>query len=126
MRRTRSAATSTSADSERSGVVGAAEADVAGGGLGGVRGAGGDAVAVAVAVVAQVGPAAHDPADEAVGGVGRLCGPVAGAALYVLLEHQLGQLTEYWQLPLGILLLLVVLFARGGVVGLVAGRRSHA
>jgi branched-chain amino acid transport system permease protein len=60
------------------------------------------------------------------GGVGRLCGPVAGAALYVLLEHQLGQLTEYWQLPLGILLLLVVLFARGGVVGLVAGRRSHA
>jgi branched-chain amino acid transport system permease protein len=60
------------------------------------------------------------------GGVGRLCGPVAGAALFVLLEHQLGQLTEYWQLPLGILLLLVVLFARGGVVGLVAGRRSHA
>jgi branched-chain amino acid transport system permease protein len=60
------------------------------------------------------------------GGVGRLCGPVAGAALYVLLEHQLGQLTEYWQFPLGILLLLVVLFARGGVVGLVAGRRSHA
>ena len=33
------------------------------------------------------------------GGVGRLCGPVVGAALYVLLEHQLGQLTEYWQLP---------------------------
>jgi branched-chain amino acid transport system permease protein len=60
------------------------------------------------------------------GGVGRLCGPVAGAALYVLLEHQLGQLTEYWQFPLGILLLLVVLFARGGVVGLVPGRRSHA
>jgi branched-chain amino acid transport system permease protein len=60
------------------------------------------------------------------GGVGRLCGPVAGAALFVLLEHQLGQLTEYWQFPLGILLLLVVLFARGGLVGLVAGRRSHA
>ena len=60
------------------------------------------------------------------GGVGRLCGPVAGAALFVLVEHQLGQLTEYWQLPLGILLLLVVLFARGGVVGLLAGRRSHA
>jgi branched-chain amino acid transport system permease protein len=60
------------------------------------------------------------------GGVGRLCGPVAGAGLYILLEHQLGHITEYWQFLLGILLLLVVLFARGGIVGLVAGRRSHA
>jgi branched-chain amino acid transport system permease protein len=60
------------------------------------------------------------------GGVGRLCGPVAGAALYVLLEHQLGEITEYWQFLLGILLLLVVLFARGGLIGLIAGRPSHA
>ena len=60
------------------------------------------------------------------GGVGRLCGPLVGAALFVLLETQLGQLTEYWQLPLGIILLLVVLFARGGVIGLLAGRQSHA
>jgi branched-chain amino acid transport system permease protein len=60
------------------------------------------------------------------GGVGRLCGPVAGAALYVLLEHQLDRVTEYWQLLLGILLLLVVLFARGGLIGLVVGRRAHA
>jgi branched-chain amino acid transport system permease protein len=60
------------------------------------------------------------------GGVGRLCGPVAGAALYILLEQQLGQVTEYWQFLLGILLLLVVLFARGGLIGLVAGRRGHA
>ena len=60
------------------------------------------------------------------GGVGRLCGPVAGAALYILLEHQLGQLTEYWQFLLGLLLLAVVLFARGGLIGLVAGRPAHA
>jgi branched-chain amino acid transport system permease protein len=60
------------------------------------------------------------------GGVGRLCGPVAGAALYILLEQQLGRITEYWQLPLGLLLLLVVLFARGGLIGLLAGRRGHA
>lgn len=60
------------------------------------------------------------------GGVGRLCGPVIGAALYVLLETQLGHVTDYWQLPLGIILLLVVLFAQGGVVGLIAGRKSHA
>ena len=60
------------------------------------------------------------------GGVGRLCGPVAGAAVFVLLEHQLGQLTEYWQILLGLLLLLVVLFARGGLVGLLAGRPIRA
>jgi branched-chain amino acid transport system permease protein len=59
------------------------------------------------------------------GGTGRLCGPVVGAGVFVLLEHPLGRLTDYWQLPLGLLLLLVVLFARGGLVGLVAGRRAH-
>lgn len=60
------------------------------------------------------------------GGVGRPCGPLIGAALYVLLESQLGHLTDYWQLPLGVILLLVVLFARGGVIGLITGRQSHA
>ena len=60
------------------------------------------------------------------GGVGRPCGPLIGAALYVVLESQLGQLTDYWQLPLGIILLLVVLFARGGVIGLVTGRNANA
>jgi len=60
------------------------------------------------------------------GGVGRPLGPLIGAALYVLLESQLGQLTEYWQLPLGIILLLVVLFARGGFIGLVTGRNANA
>ena len=59
------------------------------------------------------------------GGVGRLFGPVAGAALYIVLEHNLGGLTEYWQLPLGLLLLAVVLYARGGVLGLLSGRARH-
>lgn len=56
------------------------------------------------------------------GGVGRLFGPVAGAALFILLEHLLGGLSDYWHVYLGILLLLVVLFARGGMIGMLAGR----
>ncbi|MBP3128165.1 branched-chain amino acid ABC transporter permease [Thalassospira sp. ER-Se-21-Dark] len=60
------------------------------------------------------------------GGVGRLFGPLAGAALYIILEHLLGGVWEFWQLPLGVLLLLVVLFARGGLVGVLAGERKHA
>ncbi|HHB80269.1 MAG TPA: branched-chain amino acid ABC transporter permease [Aliiroseovarius sp.] len=55
------------------------------------------------------------------GGVGRLFGPVAGAALFILLEHFLGGVSEYWHIFLGAMLLGVVLFARGGLVGLLAG-----
>ena len=56
------------------------------------------------------------------GGVARLYGPVAGAALFVLLEYVLGGLSEFWHIYLGVLLLLVVLFARGGLIGTLAGR----
>ena len=56
------------------------------------------------------------------GGVGRLYGPVAGAALFILLEHLLGGVSDYWKIFLGALLLAVVLFARGGLIGTLAGR----
>ena len=56
------------------------------------------------------------------GGVGRLFGPVAGAVVFVMLEHLLGGVSDYWQIFLGLLLLGVVLFARGGLIGLIAGR----
>ena len=59
------------------------------------------------------------------GGTGRLFGPVAGAMLFVLIESVLGGLTERWQLFLGLILLGVVLFARGGLIGLVAGKPRH-
>ncbi|MFV0513507.1 MAG: branched-chain amino acid ABC transporter permease [Jhaorihella sp.] len=56
------------------------------------------------------------------GGVGRLYGPVVGAVLFIVLEHELGGLSEYWHIYLGALLLGVVLFARGGLIGVLAGR----
>lgn len=59
------------------------------------------------------------------GGVGRLWGPVAGAALYIIMEHYLGGFTEFWQFPLGILLLCVVLFAPGGLIGILAGKEKR-
>jgi branched-chain amino acid transport system permease protein len=59
------------------------------------------------------------------GGTGRLFGPVAGAALYVMLEFLLGSLTERWQLFLGLGLLVTVLYARSGLIGLVAGKMRH-
>lgn len=57
------------------------------------------------------------------GGVARLFGPVVGACVFVALEYLLGGLTTYWHIWLGVLLLLVVLFARGGIVGLLTGRK---
>ena len=45
-------------------------------------------------------------------------------SMRLLLEEVLGDVTDYWQVLLGIVLLLVVLFARGGLVGLLAGRRA--
>ncbi len=51
------------------------------------------------------------------GGVARLFGPVVGACLFILLEHILGDLSEYWHIYLGLILLFVVLFAKGGILG---------
>ena len=61
-----------------------------------------------------------------IGGVGRLFGPVVGALVFVGLEHWLGGLSDYWHIYLGLLLLAIVLFGRGGLIGMVAGReQSH-
>ena len=52
------------------------------------------------------------------GGMGSLFGPVIGAVVYLVLEELLSQVTEYWALFMGPLLLLIVLFGRGGIIGL--------
>lgn len=52
------------------------------------------------------------------GGMGSMFGPVIGAIVYLMLEEFLSQVTEYWALIMGPLLLLIVLFGRGGIVGL--------
>ena len=52
------------------------------------------------------------------GGMGSVVGPVFGAIALLVLEETLSGFTEYWQIILGPLLLLVVLFARGGIDGL--------
>jgi branched-chain amino acid transport system permease protein len=58
------------------------------------------------------------------GGMGSVIGPVFGAIALLLLEEVLSGITEYWQIILGPLLLLVVLFARGGIDGLL-GKVRH-
>jgi len=57
------------------------------------------------------------------GGMASVFGPLIGSITLLVLEELLSRITEYWQIILGPLLLLVVLFARGGIDGLLSGLR---
>jgi branched-chain amino acid transport system permease protein len=53
------------------------------------------------------------------GGVGRMYGAFVGPVVYIVVQDTLAkQYPEYWYLGIGILLIVVVLFARGGILGL--------
>jgi branched-chain amino acid transport system permease protein len=66
------------------------------------------------------------------GGVGRIYGAFVGPIVYLVAQDFLAkQFPEYWYFGIGLILVLVVLFARGGILGLIdAGiaklRRSTA
>jgi branched-chain amino acid transport system permease protein len=57
------------------------------------------------------------------GGMGSLFGPLIGAVVLLVLEEVLSGVTEYWPIIMGPLFVLVVLFARGGIDGLLRGAR---
>jgi len=56
------------------------------------------------------------------GGAGTLVGPALGAAVIVFLENLISAYMERWVLVLGVIYVLVTLFAPGGLVGLVRQR----
>ena len=58
------------------------------------------------------------------GGMSSPFGPLIGAVALLLLEEALSGITEYWQIILGPLLLLVVLYARGGIDGMLKARHA--
>lgn len=52
------------------------------------------------------------------GGTGRLYGGLVGAAVFMLLQDYIAGLNPtYWQFYIGLLLVMIVLFARGGILG---------
>ena len=51
------------------------------------------------------------------GGVGTVLGPIIGAAVVVLVENVLSNSVERWPTALGLIFILVILFARAGIVG---------
>ena len=59
------------------------------------------------------------------GGMGTLVGPILGAAALLVLEETLSAYTSHWGLVLGPILILVVLTARRGLFGWLAGREAR-
>jgi branched-chain amino acid transport system permease protein len=54
------------------------------------------------------------------GGIGRLYGAFIGATVYMIAQDQLAKLQpEFWYFWIGLLLVLIVMFARGGLLGLI-------
>lgn len=51
------------------------------------------------------------------GGVGTLLGPLIGAAVVVLVENVLSSYVDRWPTVLGLIFILVILFARAGIAG---------
>lgn len=52
------------------------------------------------------------------GGIGTLHGAIVGAATFLLLEEWLAGFTEHWKMIFGPILVLVVVFVRGGLIGI--------
>jgi branched-chain amino acid transport system permease protein len=53
-----------------------------------------------------------------VGGIGTLIGPALGAFVLIVLTDQASELTEHWKLVVGVVVIALTLFSRGGIVGL--------
>lgn len=58
------------------------------------------------------------------GGLNSLYGPVLGAAFFLLLEEGLAMYTEHWMVFMGPVLILVVIFAKQGIFGMLAGEKQ--
>jgi branched-chain amino acid transport system permease protein len=54
-----------------------------------------------------------------IGGIGRLSGPFLGAALYFLLRETLAFSASWYLVALGVTAMAVMLFAPGGLAGLI-------
>ena len=57
-----------------------------------------------------------------IGGAGAFIGPIVGSVIYTMLQAVVKMYTVYWPLTIGTIILLIVLFVPGGVLGLIEKR----
>ena len=53
------------------------------------------------------------------GGASTTLGPLFGSIVFIVVEEILSSFTIYWHLPFGLMLIAIVLYVRGGLMGLV-------
>jgi branched-chain amino acid transport system permease protein len=61
-----------------------------------------------------------------IGGAGAFIGPIVGSVIYTLLQAVVKMYTVYWPLTIGTVILLIVLFAPGGILGIIERRMRAA
>jgi branched-chain amino acid transport system permease protein len=59
------------------------------------------------------------------GGMGHFWGPPVGAAMLILLNHQITSVTQYWPLILGVILIVLLFAFPGGIVGALRGAAAR-
>lgn len=57
------------------------------------------------------------------GGLGTLIGPIAGSAVFIILEQLLTGWTEHWMIIMGPILTLIALFGQQGILGRLLGKK---
>ncbi|MGB5081401.1 MAG: hypothetical protein WBO23_11740, partial [Burkholderiales bacterium] len=57
-----------------------------------------------------------------IGGGGAFIGPMLGSVIYTMLQAVVKMYTVYWPLTIGTIILLIVLFAPGGILGVIDQR----
>jgi branched-chain amino acid transport system permease protein len=58
------------------------------------------------------------------GGIYHFLGPVAGSIVYMLLDKVITSYTEYWPLVLGLVIIALLIFLRGGIAGFILERTA--
>ncbi len=58
-----------------------------------------------------------------IGGIGYFWGPIVGSAIFVYLSEYLSSFTDRWEFILGIIFILVVLFAPQGILGTIRRKK---
>jgi branched-chain amino acid transport system permease protein len=56
------------------------------------------------------------------GGIYNFFGPIVGSVVYLLLDKVITGYTQYWPLVLGLIIIVLLLFLRGGIAGFIAER----
>jgi branched-chain amino acid transport system permease protein len=54
------------------------------------------------------------------GGIATILGPLVGAGVFVILETVLSSYTQHWMLVLGPIIVLIALFAKRGLYGVLS------